>query len=189
MKNKNKKINRITVIALALLVAGSVLFNSTIALASEITPENLAYLINIQRSYYGLKPLKIDTDLSRAASLKSRDMLNRDYFEHFAYGLAPWDFIRNAGYEYLYAGENLAMGFKTSEGTVKAWMNSPAHRANILNPDYEDMGVGVVKGTYTKTNGKTVETTMVTNMFGRKKPMIVEVFNKIVDGLKNIFSF
>ena len=115
-------------------------------------------------------------------------MLNRNYFEHFAYGLTPWDFMKKANYNYLYAGENLAMNFQTSEGMVNAWMNSPLHRANILNPDYNEMGLGIVKGAYTENN-KTQETIIVDNMFGRQKPVILDFFDNFIAKVTAIFKF
>ncbi|MCG2685812.1 CAP domain-containing protein, partial [Candidatus Parcubacteria bacterium] len=75
-----------------------------------------------------------------------------------------WYFIVGVGYDYLYAGENLAKDFSHSSGVVDAWMNSPTHRENLVNPRYEDIGLAVVNGTL---NG--VETTLVVQMFGRKK--------------------
>jgi len=178
MKNQNKikKFLSITVI--------SVVFSTLIAspvFASQITEDNLAYLINKERTYRGLSPLRISVNLDQAAEFKAEDMLNRNYFEHYAFGLAPWDFMKQANYNYLYAGENLAMDFQTAEGMVNAWMNSDLHRKNILNPDFEEMGIGVVKGEYAES-GQIHDTIIVSNMFGRKKPAIVEVFNKIVDG-------
>jgi uncharacterized protein YkwD len=187
MKKQTQKFNKLSKVIASTILASSVVFSANTALALEISTENLSYLINQQRAFYNLRPLTIDTDLTKAATLKSKDMINRDYFEHYAYGLSPWDFMKNSGYNYLYAGENLAMGFETSEGVVRAWINSPAHRANLLNPDYDEMGLGVVKGAYTDNTGKTEDTVMITNMFGRKKPVVVDIFNQIVSGFKNIF--
>lgn len=184
--NKNKK--KFTVVASLALTAVAFLLCATPVLASDITPENLGYLINQERTYYGLRPLKIDTNLDDAANQKVNDMMSRNYFEHYAFGLTPWDFISKAHYNYLYAGENLAMDFQTSEGMVNAWMNSDLHRANILNPDFEDMGIGIVKGVYTE-NGQPHETTIVTNMFGRQKPAIVEFFNNMIQKISDLFSF
>jgi uncharacterized protein YkwD len=155
-----------------------------LAFASEINPKNVLKSINTERTNRGLSSLKEDSNLDFASTLKTKDMLNRDYFDHYANGLTPWDFFRIADYDYLYAGENLAMDFVTSEGMVKAWMNSPKHRENILNPDYADIGIVIVKGEY-NDNGKTRQTIMVTNMFGHKKPAIVRIYNYIA---KNIFS-
>lgn len=157
------------------------------AFASPINTPNVLDGINQQRTSRGLSKLAINPDLTNAANLKSKDMINRNYFEHFAFGMTPWDFIKNAGYNYLYAGENLAMDFNTSEGMVSAWMNSPAHRDNILNPDFQDAGIGIIKGEYTE-NGTVHSTTMVTNMFGRKKPIILKLFDYVTrDLLNNLF--
>lgn len=153
--------------------------------ASEITPQNLENLINSERVADGLIPLKVNDQLDSAATAKSNDMVNRNYFEHYALGLTPWNFIIKAGYNYLYAGENLAMDFNTTEGTVNAWMNSPAHRSNILNPDYSEMGMGVVKGEYKDASG-THETTIVTNMFGRQKPIILQIFDSFVESISSL---
>lgn len=166
---------------IALLAAGAVQ-----AEASEITPENVLKQINYQRELRGIKPLEEDDRLNRAATNKSQDMIDRDYFEHYANGLTPWSFITDQDYDYLYAGENLAMDFKTSEGMVRAWMSSPAHRKNILNPDYDDVGIGLVKGEYTDIKGSR-ETSMVTNMFGKEKPVILRLFDEVITRLKKIF--
>lgn len=160
-------------ILLALITFTFFLLSS--AKASEINEENILRLINTERSKRGIKELRIDAALSGAAHLKSRDMINRNYFEHYAYGLAPWDFMTNAGYSYQIGGENLAMNFMTGEGTMKALMNSPSHRDNILNPDFEDLGIGVVKGTFHEAN-KEHSTIMLTTMFGKKRSIFVNLF-------------
>ncbi len=185
-KNESNAVLKHKAMSLSFAVLSSVLFASH-ALASPINTENVLQSLNQERTSRGLPKLTIDPDLTSAASLKSKDMLNRNYFEHFAFGLSPWDFIRNAGYNYLYAGENLAMDFNTSEGMVSAWMNSPAHRDNILNPDFRETGLGIIKGEFTE-NGKSHTTTMVTDMFGREKPTIVKAFDYITKDLfKNLF--
>lgn len=184
MKNNNKKFK---ILIAATLVGISTFAGVSFVRASDITPENVLYLLNRERTYFGVEPLRLDPDLNQAATLKSRDMVGRDYFEHYDFGLTPWDFIRNQGYNYLYAGENLAMDFQTSEGMVSAWLNSPTHRQNILSPDFNDTGIGIVKGAYTE-NGKVRETTMVTDMFGRKKPVIVEIINNIAKNISYFFS-
>lgn len=187
-KKMNNKSHKLSNALKTTLLAGVVLsLSATCAYASEITPENVTYLVNRERTYYGLDPLRVNLDLNSAATSKSADMVERDYFEHFAYGLSPWDFMRSSNYDYLYAGENLAMDFQTAEGMVKAWMNSNMHRANILSPDFEEMGIGVVKGAYTE-NGQTRETVMVNNMFGRKKTVVIKAIDKVVATFNNIFN-
>jgi uncharacterized protein YkwD len=189
MKNKNQKIDTTFIHKIAPCTFGillSTLFASHV-FASSINTDNVLDLINQERASRGISKLVLNNDLNNAAALKSKDMINRDYFEHFAFGSTPWDFIKNAGYNYLYAGENLAMDFNTSEGMVRAWMNSPAHRENILNPDFRDVGVGIVKGEFAENNHER-NTTIVTNMFGRKKPAILKVYDYITKNLlDNIF--
>lgn len=184
MKNKTNKLAKLLLTA----VIAVTVFASTPAFASEITNENVLYLINKERAYYGLDPLEENSDLDMAATNKSKDMVNKNYFEHYAFNMTPWDFIKNSGYNYLYAGENLAMNFQSAEGMINAWMKSSSHRKNILSEDYNEAGIGIVKGEYTD-DGQVRETYMVTNMFGRKKPFIVEVFNNIVETISYLFSW
>jgi len=183
MKNKNKILKPIS----GLLLASFLVLIPNLASASEITPDNIITEVNLIRGVNGLKPLKNDRSLGTAAYLKSNNMLDRDYFDHYAYGLTPWMLITNVGYNYQYAGENLAMDFDTTEGMVKAWMNSPAHRQNILNGNYQDIGIGVVKGAYTEANGQTRETVMVTQMFGKKKSAILSTASKIISRMFGIY--
>lgn len=159
---------------------------ASLAKAAPITSENIETMVNAERTQRGITPLKVNESLDNAAYNKSVDMISRKYFDHYAYGLTPWDFIKNQNYDYLYAGENLAMDFNTSEGTVNAWMNSPLHRKNILNPDFQEMGIGVVKGEYTDSAGKH-QTQMVTNMFASPKPAIIRVFDSVVERIKSVF--
>lgn len=156
--------------------------------ASEITSGNMLRLLNEERAKRGITRLRVSDELNNAALLKSKDMVNRDYFDHYAFGLTPWDFIKNSGYDYLYAGENLAMDFFTAEGMVNAWMQSDTHRDNILNPNYSEIGLGVVKGEYIEDGGLYGKNTIiVTNMFGRKKPTVLKVFNNISKTLSRFF--
>lgn len=103
-------------------------------------------LVNQERAKAGLAPLKVDLTLVRLARLKSQDMIDKNYFDHNSptYG-SPFDMMRNAGITYRYAGENLA-GNQSVEAAHNALMNSPGHRANILKPEYTDIGIGIVQG-------------------------------------------
>lgn len=100
-------------------------------------------LTNQQRSKYGLKPLKHNWELSRVARIKSQDMHDRKYFSHNSpiYG-SPFTMIKNFGISYRTAGENIAHGYTTPQAVVNGWMNSPGHRANILNGSFTQIGVG-----------------------------------------------
>lgn len=174
------------IVLLIVLFVALFILSTVLAKAAPITDQNVENLINEERIQRGITPLKVNSELDSAAFSKSQDMIKHQYFEHYALGLSPWDFITGQGYEYLYAGENLAMDFQTSEGMVNAWMNSKTHRDNILNPDYNEMGIGIVKGTYADNSG-TRETTMVTNMFATQKPAVIKIFDSVVSTVKNIF--
>lgn len=102
-------------------------------------------LTNQERTQRGLQPLKINTTLSKMARDKSQDMANNNYFSHQSptYG-SPFDMMKQYGISYSTAGENIAEGQQTPQEVVNAWMNSPGHRANILNPDFTEIGVGYV---------------------------------------------
>lgn len=107
-------------------------------------------LTNQQRAKNGLPALKIDLTLSKVAHEKSRDMSANGYFSHTSptYG-SPFDMMKQYGITYRYAGENIAMGQRTPEEVVTAWMNSEGHRKNILSPNFTHIGVGYVsQGNY-----------------------------------------
>ena len=103
-------------------------------------------LTNNERQKAGLQPLKADSELSSVARKKSEDMLAKNYFSHTSptYG-SPFDMMKKFGITYRTAGENIAKGQRTPAEVVKAWMESPGHRANILNKDYTHIGVGYVE--------------------------------------------
>jgi uncharacterized YkwD family protein len=106
----------------------------------------VAELTNQERAEQGLAPLQIDEELSSVAREKSRDMQANNYFDHNSpvYG-SPFDMMGSYGIDYRTAGENIAKGQRTPEEVVNAWMNSPGHRANILNGDFTHIGVGFVE--------------------------------------------
>lgn len=107
-------------------------------------------LTNQERAKNGLAALKVDLTLSKMAREKSRDMSANGYFSHTSptYG-SPFDMMKKYGISYRYAGENIAMGQRTPEEVVKAWMNSEGHRKNILSPNFNYIGVGhVPQGNY-----------------------------------------
>lgn len=101
-------------------------------------------LVNIERKKHGLSALTMNWELQRIARYKSADMANRHYFAHQSptYG-SPFDMMKNFGVSYRYAGENIAMGQKSPADVMSAWMNSEGHRANILSPNFTQLGVGL----------------------------------------------
>ncbi|GFR34439.1 SafA/ExsA family spore coat assembly protein [Thermobrachium celere] len=106
-------------------------------------------LVNIERAKVGLPALKENWQLSRIARYKSQDMINKNYFSHYSptYG-SPFDMIESFGLKFSAAGENIAMGQRTPQEVMNAWMNSPGHRSNILSPTYTEIGVGLAKDKY-----------------------------------------
>lgn len=102
-------------------------------------------LVNEVRVQNGLKPLAYDWELSRVARYKSQDMKDNRYFAHTSpvYG-TPGEMVRSFGISYRSVGENIARGYRTPQAVVDGWMNSPGHRANILNAKYTKIGVGYV---------------------------------------------
>ncbi len=101
-------------------------------------------LINQQRANHGISPLIIDPELQNVARLKAKDMADNDYFSHTspAYG-SPFQMLSRYGIYYKSAAENIA-GNSSNNNTVIGWMNSPEHRMNILNQDFNYTGIGVV---------------------------------------------
>lgn len=106
-------------------------------------------LCNIERQKNGLKPLTENWELSRVARIKSQDMAQKNYFSHTSptYG-SPFAMMTNFGIQYRSAGENIAMGQRSAQEVVKAWMASSGHRQNILNPNFNEIGVGLEQTEY-----------------------------------------
>jgi uncharacterized YkwD family protein len=108
--------------------------------------QQVVELTNQERAKQGLPALKVDTELSKVAREKSKDMQAKNYFSHTSptYG-SPFDMMKQFGIEYSSAGENIAMGQPSPEEVVKAWMNSDGHRKNIMSSDFTHIGVGYVE--------------------------------------------
>ncbi len=139
-------------------------FSHVLGFATDISVPTLLKETNQQRTQNGLTTLQLDPLLNRAAEQKAQDMFTNGYWAHNRPdGTTPWIFINDAGYQYLYAGENLARDFNNSHEVVLAWMKSQTHRDNLLDSRYQDIGLAVVNG---KLNNQ--ETTLVVQMFGTK---------------------
>lgn len=123
------------------------LFSTVKAIEKEVVR-----LTNIERQKYGLSPLKHNWQLSRVARYKSEDMKNRGYFSHTSptYG-SPFKMMSDFRIKYSAAGENIAMGQRTAQDVVRGWMNSSGHRANILNKNFTEIGVGYAKNSSGRT--------------------------------------
>jgi hypothetical protein len=121
------------------------ILGSVLAYATEMSVSGLLSATNSQRAANGLDALSINNKLNASAQAKAVDMKNRDYWAHTSpTGEEPWVFFDAAGYAYAKAGENLAYGFVNSSDTVTGWMNSPSHRANMLDSQYTEVGFGYI---------------------------------------------
>lgn len=159
-----------TYIIVALLVKFSVtgfLFTAypSEAELSAIVSANMISLMNQSRIEAGVNPLTHSATLASFAKLKGQDMVDRDYFAHDTpEGKRPWEWINRADYDYVYAGENLAMDFITAEVVHAAFLKSPTHRKNILNPKYTEAGIAVLHG---ELDGR--QTTLLVEFFGTQR--------------------
>ena len=135
-----------------LLIAGLGLFvnnlwSSHAVLGDHSDYSAVAFLraTNADRAAAHLQPLGLSSKLAQAAASKAQDMAAHGYWSHTAPdGKTPWDFITSSGYQYQLAGENLAYGFASADGTETGWMNSAEHKANILTGGYSDVGFATV---------------------------------------------
>ncbi len=161
----------VAAIAIALfLIEAAYLFQVKVMLENEgftaaVLPSALTSLANADRTAYALSQLEVDPLLTQAAQAKADDMAAKSYFAHVAPdGSTFRTHLDAVGYDYTYAGENLAVDFDESVDVEKAWMNSPTHRANILKAEYTNVGYGVARGIY---QGK--EVTFVAQFFAAKR--------------------
>ena len=130
-----------------------------------LTRDGIFQWTNVQRrDNGGLPALTMNAQLNAAAAAKVKDMFAKQYFEHVSpAGIGPGDLAEQSGYAYISVGENLALGnFENDRAVVQAWMDSPGHRANILNASYAEIGIAVGRGVF---DGKT--TWIAVQEFGR----------------------
>ena len=119
---------------------------------SASVEEEVLRLVNIERAKEGIPPLEMDWELARVAESRSQDMHDENYFSHTSPIYGSWaDMMESAGISYKAAGENIAKGQTTATQVVNDWMNSPGHRANIMNSNYTHIGIGHVKSSYFNT--------------------------------------
>ncbi len=147
-----------SLVALTLLVP----FHSS--QATTLDPKTVIALVNDERAKLDIQPLEINADLSKAALEKANDMVLHNYFAHVSpSGVTPWQWIGQSGYDYSFAGENLAINFTDAKVQHEAFMQSESHKKNILNPKYKEIGVAVITG---KING--TQTIITVQEFGAK---------------------
>lgn len=156
MKNHSKIVTALEALALGVFFLAIILqslFISHIFVAlprlAEVLPSVLVYLTNEERSQENLTTLTSNDTLIKAAQAKANDMAQKEYFAHTSPdGKTPWYWLDSAGYPYVKAGENLAVNFVDSEDVIQAWLNSPTHKANIMNGNYKEIGIATAEGQY-----------------------------------------
>lgn len=127
---------------------GSISSQNVLGYGTDINKDTIISLTNQERSSKGLTTLKENALLDSSATYKGEDMFSKDYWSHFAPdGTSPWYFFKKVGYNYSWAGENLARDFSTSAGVIAGWMASQGHRDNMLNPSFTEIGISVQNGT------------------------------------------
>lgn len=147
--------------------------------SSEITAQKVFDQTNNERTTAGLQPLIYSSILSKSAEQKAEDMFKYNYWAHNSpQGKTPWTFFDSVGYKYSIAGENLAKDFYNTDSLMNAWMNSPTHKANIVNTRYQEIGIAVVNGIL---GG--IKTTLVVQHFGT--PLVASVEKNITTPKSN----
>lgn len=142
---------------------------STLAYATNTSVGGLLSSTNSQRATNGKTNLTLNNQLNSAAQAKANDMVARNYWAHNTPdGKEPWVFIDSAGYNYSKAGENLAYGFLTSDETVVGWMNSPSHKANLLDSSFSEVGFGFANSSNFNSAG---QQTIVVAMYGQPQTL------------------
>lgn len=113
--------------------------------ATRLDAEQARELINAYRRERGLKPLKLNMELTNAAKAHSRDLARWDRISHYGSdGSNPWDRVKRSGYNARIAAENVGTGQASIEEVIKGWKASPGHNKNLLMPDAEHMGIALV---------------------------------------------
>lgn len=128
--------------------------------------DQIIVAVNLQRKIHNLQPLIFNEKLAQASNQKATDLSKNSYFSHTnPLNNKKWsDFITESSYDYLVAGENLANGFYDANSMVKAWMESPSHRENILNSDVDETAIGISAGNLNET-----PTIFVVQLFGKRE--------------------
>lgn len=150
---------------------------------SYLTVDGTINQTNIQRTANNLPPLKQNKLLNSSAQKKLQDMFDKQYFAHDSpTGVKLDNLVDDVGYEYITVGENLALGdFLNDKELVQAWMDSPGHRANILNNKFTEIGVAVGKGMY---EGR--ETWIAVQHFGKPLSDCPSPDKNLKDSISNI---
>ncbi len=159
-----------------LFFVGVFLFPKT-AYLSNIDPEKIIELTNIERQNNGLLSLTANQYLTKAAHDKAIDIFINQKFEHNINGKKFSSWIKETDYKYRYVGENLAIDFVSSEGVLAAWKDSPSHYKNIINEKFREIGVAVIEDIFEGENS-----ILVVQIFGTPKESLdrINIDNEII---------
>jgi hypothetical protein len=139
----------VMIVAESAFVFGSTYVVPRVKLFGLIEASALVDETNQQRTAETEAALQVSPLLQQAAQDKANDEAANSYFAHTSpSGVTPWDWFEKVGYSFSYAGENLAVNFSNSQDVTNAWMNSPEHRANILDGAFTQIGIATAQGTY-----------------------------------------
>lgn len=124
---------------------------------AQVDAGSLLAMHNQEREELGIGQLSINVALNASATAKAQAMLAADCWSHYCpEGTTPWEYFESEGYAYIFAGENLAEGFYENSSVMTAWMNSETHKANILNPNFTEIGFGFARGNFQGNSNNTV---------------------------------
>lgn len=136
-----------------------------LGLSTKLNGAEIIRLINLERAKKGLAAVTGNEKLNQAAQAKGESMFAQNYWAHVAPdGTQPWQFISESGYAYQSAGENLARDFSDEKKLMAGWLNSPTHKANILNGNFSETGVAILDG---EIDGEPV--LLVVNLFAQPR--------------------
>lgn len=184
MKNWPFVVILVVFISVELLILTPEFFVPSQNFVAAVLPATLIDQTNLERQELGHSRLKESPLLTQAAELKARDLATRGYFSHAGpAGESPWVWLDKVGYDYLYAGENLAVNFSDSVKVHRAWMNSPRHRSNVLDDKFSEIGVGVAQG---KFNGH--DSLYVVQFFGTTEETLFQESARRIIGQKYLLS-
>jgi hypothetical protein len=152
---------------------------SVLAYATSLSSQDLLNDTNQARAANNQKPLKLNSQLMKAAQSKANDMALRNYWSHNTpAGNPPWVFVTAAGYQYQKIGENLAAGFSDSQATINGWMASTEHRENMLDSEYTDVGFGYANNPDYSSSGSNSPMTIVVAFYGEPEDAAVAALDK-----------
>lgn len=124
---------------------------------AEVDSSSLLEMHNRERAKGGLPALQINPALNASATQKAQAMLAANCWSHYCPdNRSPWEFFKDSGYSYIYAGENLAEGFYDNEAVVTAWMNSPTHMANVMSANFTEVGFGFARGRFQNNSNNVI---------------------------------